>query len=324
MSTSNLCSTSNYDVSETKASVQKELQALKQTINLQTHSVCSEAPTILITNYSHNNGTVKGSTQSHRSQTTINPKNSSSITIYTHNSDSESPANLPASSINILINNHFDRPLVEKVSATRKIDGMPASKNDSSSTFKALTAIKIEKSDNNVVHERTAIDSVTDAGTTNGWNSKNFSVDNDVLVQHCDGRIYLGTIIEVGKNKCLVKYDNNTKRWSDFEHVTNLDTCEDDSKPLCVVCKSTDDADQDVNTCGGCCRAYHQKCMKGVVIKTGVWHCKRCVAETSKISYKFKKNNSISGNPKLAKLENSAGNRLPYNVSTSTEIELLL
>lgn len=302
MSTANLCSTAHHDVSDTKASVHKELQALKQTINLQTHSVCSEAPTILITNYSHNNGTVNGSTQSHRTTNNLNStgSSSSSITIYTHNSDSECPANLPAPSINILINNHFDRPVVEGSSTTTKNDGMHA----------PLTAIKIEKSENDVGSMAMAMATVSDAGTSNGWAGKKFSVDSDVLVKRDDARIYLGTIVEVGNTKCLVKYDDNSERWSDFEHITQLNTFEDDAKPVCVVCKNSDNADAIVNTCGACCRAYHVQCMSGKVSRTGDWHCKRCTTEIAK-------NNSISEKPKQPKLGNSTGNQLPYDVSTN-------
>lgn len=304
MSTSNLRSTANYDVSDTKASVHKEVQALKQTINLQTHSVCSDSPTILITNYSHKNGTVNGSTQSHHTKANLNStaSSSSSITIYTHNSDLECPANLPAPSINILINNHFDRPLVEDVSTTSKNDGMHA----------PLMAIKIEKSENDANSKSAPIGTVADAGTSNGWASKKFTSGSDVLVKRDDARIYLGTIVEVGETKCLVKYDDNSVRWSDFEHVTNLNTFEDDAKPVCVVCKNSDNADAIVNTCGACYRAYHDQCMSGKVSKTGDWHCVRCISDTSKMA----KNKSISEKPKQPKLGNSTGNRLPYDVST--------
>lgn len=315
MSTSNLHSTANYDVSEVKANVQKEVQALKQTINLQTHSVCSEAPTILITNYAHNDGTVNSSTttQSHRTKNNLNStgSSSSSITIYTHNnnnnSDSESPAaNLPAPSINILINNHFDRPMVESVSTTSKNDGMHA----------PLTAIKIEKSEKGVEHEKVASDTVAHAGTSNGWCSKKFNVDSDVLVKRDNGRIYLGTIVEVGKTKCLVKYDDNSVRWSDFERITNLDAFEDDSKPRCIACKNNDDIDQIVYTCAACCRTYHEKCMNGKIAKTGDWHCDRCITDSGKISCTVQENNSLSsGKPKLPKLGNCTGNQLPYDVS---------
>lgn len=312
MSTSNLRSTANYDVSEAKSSVPNEVQAaLKQTINLQTHSVCSEAPTILITNYAHNNGsTVSGGPQAHhhKNNLTSTGSSSSSITIYTHNSDSESPANLPAPSINIHINNLFDRRLVESVSTTSKNDGMHA----------PLTAIKIEKTEKDAVPMGAAIgNAVSDAGSSNGWTSKKFSVDSDVLVNWGDGRIYLGTIVEVGKTKCLIKYDDSSVRWSDFEHITNLDTFEEDSKPMCIACKNSDDAEEIVHTCGGCCRSYHEKCMDGEVTKTGEWQCKRCIADTSKIiiSDDVKETSSNSEKPKLPKLGNAAGNQLPYDVS---------
>lgn len=311
MSTSNQrCSTANYDVSEAKASVQKEVQALQQAINLQTHTVCSEAPTILITNYAHNNGTVKSTAQSHCTKTNLNPtgSSSSSITIYTHNSDSESSAaNLAAPSINILINNHFDRPLVESVSTTSKNDGMHA----------PLMAIKIEKTEEDVGRAKAATETVADEGTSNGWSSKKFSIGHDVLVKRDDGRIYLGTIVEVRKTKCLVKYDDNSIRWSDFGRITNLDVFEDDAKPVCIVCKQTDKTNEIVNTCDACCRTYHEKCMNGEVTKTGAWHCKRCI--TDKISSIVKETNSLCEKPKLPKLGNSAKNQLPYDVSCTTQ-----
>lgn len=302
MSASNVRSTANYDVSEAKASAQKEAQARQQTINLQTHSVCSDAPTILITNYS------QPTSQSHRNKNNLNPtgSSSSSITIYTHNSDSESPA-LPAPSINILINNHFDRPLAESVSTTSKNDGMHA----------PLTAIKIEKTEKDVEPKGAAIDTVPDAGTSNGWSSKKFSVGSDVLVNRGDGRIYMGTIVNVGKTKCLIKYDDSSERWSEFEQITNLDAFEDDPKLICIVCKNSDGDDEIVRTCGGCSRAYHEKCTNGKDTKTGDWLCKRCItAETSKISFTVKETNANGDKPKQPRLGDSGGNQFPYDVCT--------
>lgn len=340
MSTSIVRSNAKCDVNGIDASAKKVLQSSlklsshKQTYNLATHTaVCSETPTILITNYSHN-----PSIASHCGGDNNNTKRKSSsitISVDTHNTDSKSPATLPAPSINILINNHFDRPLIESVST--------AIKNDDGMLGMPLTAVKIEKMQNgdaNDGHKESAVTrhnnnngssscsssrssrsssrsrssssngSGSDAANVLNQRNSKYRLNSEVLVQHDDGRVYLGTVNEIDEKKCLIKYDDNTTRWTNLERITNWDVRDDDgmTKSICIACKNNGDVDGMVYTCGACCRTYHEKCMNGMKTKkTGQWQCQRCITRTI--------SNKDEEKPKLPKLGNPAGNQLPYDVS---------
>ena len=88
-----------------------------------------------------------------------------------------------------------------------------------------------------------------------------FSHGEDVLLQHKDGKYYLGTIVEVdlARERCLVKFLDNTSSWSSVKELTKLTM--PDCDVMCVLCKkSQPKADNDIIVCDKCGRGYHQLC----------------------------------------------------------------
>lgn len=88
-----------------------------------------------------------------------------------------------------------------------------------------------------------------------------FSHGEDVLLQHKDGKYYLGTIVEVDltRDKCLIKFLDNTSAWSSVKDLTKLTML--DSDVMCVLCKKSQPKnDNDIVVCDKCGRGYHQLC----------------------------------------------------------------
>ncbi|KAL6264740.1 hypothetical protein P5V15_004839 [Pogonomyrmex californicus] len=109
-----------------------------------------------------------------------------------------------------------------------------------------------------------------------------FSHGDDVL-QHRDGKYYLGTVVEVdlARERCLVKFLDNTSSWSSFKELTKL--AMPDSDVMCVLCKkSQPKTDNDIIVCDKCGRGYHQMCHQPEIPKSEPgkdihWICKRCI-----------------------------------------------
>ncbi|XP_076674846.1 polycomb protein Pcl isoform X4 [Andrena cerasifolii] len=110
-----------------------------------------------------------------------------------------------------------------------------------------------------------------------------FSHGDDVLLQHKDGKFYLGTVVEVdlARERCLVKFLDNTSAWSSVKELTKLSM--PDSEVMCVLCKkSQPKTDNDIIVCDKCGRGYHQLCHQPQISKEETaaeahWICKRCV-----------------------------------------------
>lgn len=110
-----------------------------------------------------------------------------------------------------------------------------------------------------------------------------FSHGDDVLLQHKDGKYYLGTVVEVdlAREKCLVKFMDNTSSWSSVKELTKLSMPESDV--MCVLCKKSEPkTDNDIIVCDKCGRGYHQLCHQPHVSKEETrsdtnWMCKRCM-----------------------------------------------
>ncbi|XP_066596004.1 polycomb protein Pcl isoform X2 [Prorops nasuta] len=109
-----------------------------------------------------------------------------------------------------------------------------------------------------------------------------FSHGDDVLLQHKDGKFYLGTVVEVdlARDRCLVKFLDNTSSWSSVKELTKLSMPESDV--MCVLCKkSQPKTDNEIIVCDKCGRGYHQLCHQPQVSKEDStpeanWICKRC------------------------------------------------
>ncbi|XP_043684231.1 uncharacterized protein LOC122636740 [Vespula pensylvanica] len=110
-----------------------------------------------------------------------------------------------------------------------------------------------------------------------------FSHGDDVLLQHKDGKYYLGTVVEVdlARERCLVKFMDNTSSWSSVKELTKL--AMPDSDVMCVLCKKSEPkTDNDIVVCDKCGRGYHQLCHQPQVSKEETrsdtnWMCKRCM-----------------------------------------------
>lgn len=63
----------------------------------------------------------------------------------------------------------------------------------------------------------------------------------------------------MARERCLVKFMDNTSSWSSFKELTKL--AMPDSDVMCVLCKkSQPKSDDDIIVCDKCGRGYHQKC----------------------------------------------------------------
>ncbi|XP_018396737.1 PREDICTED: PHD finger protein 19 [Cyphomyrmex costatus] len=104
----------------------------------------------------------------------------------------------------------------------------------------------------------------------------------DDVLQHREGKYYLGTVVEVdlARERCLVKFLDNTSSWSLFRELTKL--AMPDSDVMCVLCKqSQPKTDNDIIVCDKCGRGYHQLCHQPEISKPESgrdihWICRRC------------------------------------------------
>lgn len=209
----------------------------------------SESPTgktILITNYASNPANVNNAT----------PQQKSSITIYTHKTDAEH-ANMPASSINILINNHYENSLAD-------------------STGKR--SIKLEHDEHtpksSVENNETRLNEKMST-TTNAYH-----VGDDVLVEQSNGQFHCGTIQTTRNDSFAIQYDNNVVGWATPNQLKRVNTTKTASR--CIVCKNADSGES-IRICCHCQRGFHDKCLPKAKCSESAepesdWCCFKCVA----------------------------------------------
>lgn len=133
----------------------------------------------------------------------------------------------------------------------------------------------------------------------------NFMLSQDVLAKQVDGCFFLGTIIDIESNLCLVKFGDNTERWYSVSDLKSLSSDGTDDSPICVVCKAIK-PDIIVEVCETCGRGYHKKCTHGYREVKGLWYCKLCTQVKIK---PLKKSTLVK---KVIKTDELA---LPYDVS---------
>lgn len=109
-----------------------------------------------------------------------------------------------------------------------------------------------------------------------------FSMNEDVLLKSLDDKLYLGTVVNIQNGKYLVKFDDNTEKWSCERGLKKLNSSinktDNDDEPLCVICKERSDTDV-VEVCHKCSRGYHRQCMKDCKSNfSSPWCCDRCTA----------------------------------------------
>lgn len=109
-----------------------------------------------------------------------------------------------------------------------------------------------------------------------------FAMNEDVLLRSTDDKLYLGTIVNIQNGKYLVKFDDNTEKWSCERGLKKLNSSlsvnDNEDEPLCVVCKERNETDV-VEVCNKCCRGYHRHCIKNNSSNfSSPWCCDRCTA----------------------------------------------
>lgn len=255
----------------------------------------SESPTgktILITNYSHDGKSANCSLNINNASN----KQKSSITIYTHKTSTEN-VSLPTSSINILINNHYDDG--NDVSRGYSDDApgkscafkstMKQSGNKSNIKVKH-TDSKEDKSANECVPVQKSIEAT----------AVNICLNDDVLL-HQNNRFYHGIISEIRDDLFLVNLNNNSSRWSKLSDILKLNLAGNQSK--CVVCKKSEESPTE---CRQCRRYYHQQCTTFTKHSENPknWYCHKCTI--TRVEYN------------VGELETSttiSGDKFPYDLN---------
>lgn len=130
-----------------------------------------------------------------------------------------------------------------------------------------------------------------------------FSLNEDVLLKsNDDNKLYLGTIVSVKNGNYLVKFDDNTEKWSCEGGLKKLNSSLNKSKnsddPLCVICKEKSETDV-VEVCNKCSRGYHRHCIQQDSSNfSSPWCCDRCTASEI-ISISDSEDNEFDENDKL-------------------------
>lgn len=70
--------------------------------------------------------------------------------------------------------------------------------------------------------------------------------------------------MDLARERCLVKFLDNTSAWSSVKELTKLSM--PDSEVMCVLCKkSQPKTDNDIIVCDKCGRGYHQLCHQVII-----------------------------------------------------------
>ncbi|XP_035789116.1 polycomb protein Pcl-like isoform X2 [Anopheles albimanus] len=111
-----------------------------------------------------------------------------------------------------------------------------------------------------------------------------YRINQDVLVKHADGRLYLGTVIGISGELCQVQYDDSTVQWINKDALNKLDSEDAEIKDtICTICNQHKSAERTRNCCI-CLRGFHASCLpfdeRLIVIQSepwfAGWHCKEC------------------------------------------------
>lgn len=112
-----------------------------------------------------------------------------------------------------------------------------------------------------------------------------FDVDEEVFME-CEGKFYLGTVISSKAEDYLIKFDDNTEKWSNQCKLKKLTAspAKNGNDSLCVVCKISNEYDV-VEICDKCSRGYHRQCIKLHNSNASPrWNCTRCSYDVISIS----------------------------------------
>lgn len=113
-----------------------------------------------------------------------------------------------------------------------------------------------------------------------------FDINEEVFMES-EGKFYLGTVISSKADEFLIKFDDNTEKWSNqckLKKFTASPTKNGHCDSLCVICKITNDYDV-VEICDKCSRGYHRQCIKQHNLNSSPrWNCTRCSYDVISIS----------------------------------------
>jgi hypothetical protein len=112
-----------------------------------------------------------------------------------------------------------------------------------------------------------------------------FDVDEEVFME-CEGKFYLGTVINSKADDYLIKFDDNTEKWSNLCKLKKLTASpvKNGTDSLCVICKISNKYDV-VEICDKCSRGFHRQCIKQHNSNASPrWNCSRCSYDVISIS----------------------------------------
>lgn len=113
-----------------------------------------------------------------------------------------------------------------------------------------------------------------------------FDVNEEVFME-CEGKFYLGTVINSKAEDYLIKFDDNTEKWSNqckLKKLTASPVKNGHTDSLCVICKISKEYDV-VEICDKCSRGFHRQCIKQHNSNASPrWNCSRCSYDVISIS----------------------------------------
>ncbi|XP_070509495.1 polycomb protein Pcl [Chironomus tepperi] len=148
--------------------------------------------------------------------------------------------------------------------------------------------------------------------------SGNFEVDEDVLMEGTDGKFYLGTIINSKLEEYLIRFDDNTEKWSNsckLKKLTASPTKNGEDSSLCVICKISKEFDV-VEICSQCSRGYHRNCFKEQSIHPSRWNCSKCSVDVISISDSEELESEFAAELTTEEFNQKPTLKLPYDLSS--------
>lgn len=142
--------------------------------------------------------------------------------------------------------------------------------------------------------------------------NSSFDVDEEVFLE-CDGKFYLGTVINSKADDYLIRFDDNTEKWSNQCKMKKLTAspAKNGNDSLCVICKISNEFDI-VEVCDKCSRGYHRQCIKQHNLNASPrWNCTRCSYDVISIS----DSEDLESISAVSAVEESTKTKLSYDVS---------
>jgi hypothetical protein len=153
-----------------------------------------------------------------------------------------------------------------------------------------------------------------------------FDVDEEVFME-CDGKFYLGTVINSKADDYLIKFDDNSEKWSNHCKLKKLTASpvKNGMDSLCVICKISNEYDV-VEICDKCSRGFHRQCIKQHNTNASPrWNCSRCSYDVISISDSEDLESISAVSENMPSQENHSNQtKLSYNVSRTSAAAALI